>query len=46
MLIATAIFAAKNLSDWDGKRSPRAVAAVADTVDKAKFLVSTLEVKG
>ena len=45
MLIAAAIFAARALSDWDGKRSPKAVAAVANGVEKAQFLVSILEAK-
>ena len=43
--IAAAIFAARALTDWDGKRSPRAVAAVANGIEKAKFLVSILETK-
>jgi hypothetical protein len=41
--IAAAIFAARALTDWAGKRSPRLVAGVANAVEKAKFLVSTLE---
>ena len=45
MLIAAAIFAARALSDWDGKRSPRGVAAVANGIEKAQFLVSILEAK-
>jgi len=45
VLIAAAIFAARALADWDGKRSPRLVAGVANAVEKAKFLVSTLEAK-
>jgi hypothetical protein len=44
--IAASIFAARALSDWDGKRSPRAVAAVANALEKAQFLVSILEAKG
>jgi hypothetical protein len=44
--IAAAIFAARALTDWDGKRSPRLVATVSDAVKKAKFLVSTLEAEG
>ena len=43
--IAAAIFAARALTDWDGKRSPRLVASVYDAVEKAKLLVSTLEGK-
>lgn len=43
--IAAAIFAATALKDWDGKRSPRLVAGVANAIEKAKFLVSALEVK-
>jgi hypothetical protein len=46
ILIAAAIFAARALTDWDGKRSPRLVAGVANAVEKAKFLVSMLEAKG
>jgi len=46
IMIAAAIFAAKGLSDWDGKRSPRAVAAAANALEKAQFLVSVLEGKG
>ena len=46
VLIAAAIFAARALSDWDGKRSPRAVAAVANGIEKARLLVSILEAKG
>jgi hypothetical protein len=34
---------ARSLADWDGKRSPRAVASVGDAIDKAKFLVDELE---
>jgi hypothetical protein len=43
VLVATAILAARDLSDWDGKRSPRAVAAVANALEKAQFLVSILQ---
>ena len=45
--IAAAIFAARALAlaDWDGKRSPRLVASVYDAVEKAKFLVSTIDGK-
>jgi len=46
ILIAAAIFAARALADWDGKRSPRAVAAVANGIDKAKFLVAMFDAKG
>jgi len=45
VLIAAAIFAAKALGDWDGKRSPKAVAAVANGIEKAQFLVATFEAK-
>lgn len=45
IVIAAAIFAARALTDWDGKRSPRLVASVYDAVEKAKFLISTLEHK-
>jgi len=45
MLIAAAIFAARALSDWDGKRSPKAVAAVANGIEKAQLLVLILEAK-
>ena len=45
VLIAAAIFAARSLADWDGKRSPRAIAAVANGIEKAKFLASMLEAK-
>ena len=44
--IAAAIFAARALTDWDGKRSPRFMGSVYDAVEKAKFLVSMLETKG
>lgn len=45
--IAAAIFAARTLTDdWDGKRSPRLMAGVANAVEKAKLLVSTLEATG
>ena len=44
--LAAAIFAARALTDWDGKRSPRLVAGVANAIEKAKFLVLALEVKG
>jgi len=46
LLIAAAIFAARALTDWDGKRSPRAVAAIANGIEKANLLVSMLEAKG
>jgi len=39
-LIAAAIFAARALTDWDGKRSPRFGAGVANAIEKAKLLVS------
>ena|SRR5215813_6395138 len=42
LLIAAAIFAARALADWDGKRSPRAVAAIANALEKAQLLVSIL----
>jgi hypothetical protein len=45
-LIAAAIFAARALIDWDGKRSPRLVAGVSNAVEKAQFLVTVLEFKG
>ena len=41
--IAAANLAAGDLTDWDGKRSPRLVAGVANAVEKAKFIVSMLE---
>ena len=44
--IASAIFAARALTDWDGKRSPRAVAAIANGIEKARLLLSILEAKG
>ena len=40
---AAAIFAARSLADWDGKRSPRAVAAVSDAISKARFLLDLIE---
>ena len=46
ILIAAPTFAAIALTDWDGNRSPRLVAGVANAVEKAKFLVSMLEAKG
>ena len=46
VLIAAAIFAARALTDWDGKRSPKAVAGVANALEKARLLVSILEAKG
>ena len=45
VLIAAAIFAARALSDWDGKRSPRAVAAIAKAIEKANLLVSIVDAK-
>ena len=45
ILIAAAIFAARALTDWDGKRSPRLVAGIANAVENAKFLLSMLEGK-
>ena len=45
IMIAAAIFAARALTDWDGKRSPRLVGGVANAVEKAQFLVSMLEAK-
>ena len=44
--IAVAIFAARALSDWDGKRSPKAAAAVANGIEKAQLLVSIAEPTG
>ena len=44
IIIAAAIFAARDLSkDWNGGRSPRAIAAAANAIDKAKFLVEEIE---
>jgi len=45
LLIAAAIFAARALNDWDGKRSPKAVAAVVNGIEKAQLLVTTFEAK-
>jgi len=45
VLIAAAIFAARALTDWDGKRSPRLVAGVANALEKARYLVSMFEDK-
>lgn len=43
IVVAAAIFAARALSDWDGGRSPRAIAAANDAIAKAKFLVEEIE---
>lgn len=44
IVIAAAIFAARDLAqDWNGGRSPRAIAAAANAIEKAKFLVEELE---
>jgi hypothetical protein len=44
IVIAAAIFAARDLAkDWNGGRSPRAIAAAANAIDKAKFLVEEIE---
>ncbi len=45
IVMAAAIFAARSLSEWDGGRSPRAVAAASDAISKAKFLVEEIERK-
>ena len=45
IVMAAAIFAARSLSDWDGGRSPRAIAAASDAISKAKFLVEEIERK-
>jgi len=45
IVVAAAIFAARSLSDWDGGRSPRAIAAASDAISKAKFLVEEIERK-
>ena len=45
VLITAAIFAARALTDWDGKRSPRLVAAAANAIENAQFLVAVLEGK-
>jgi hypothetical protein len=38
IIIAAAIFAARDLAqDWNGGRSPRAIAAAANAIEKAKF---------
>ena len=43
ILIAAAIFAARALTDWDGKFAHRGWSlSVANAVEKAKFLVSML----
>jgi hypothetical protein len=44
IIIAAAIFAARDLAqEWNGGRSPRAIAAAANAIDKAKFLVGEIE---
>jgi hypothetical protein len=44
IIIAAAIFAARDLAnDWNGGRSPRAIAAAANAIDKAKFLVEEID---
>ena len=44
VIIAAAIFAARDLAnDWNGGRSPRAIAAAANAIEKAKFLVEEIE---
>ncbi len=44
VVVAAAIFAARDLAkDWNGGRSPRAIAAAANAIDKAKFLVEEIE---
>lgn len=44
IVIAAAIFAARDLAqDWNGGPSPRAIAAAANAIDKAKFLVEEIE---
>jgi len=45
IVMAAAIFAARSLSDWDGGRSPRAIAAASDAISKARFLVEEIERK-
>ena len=45
IVMAAAIFAARSLSDWDGGRSPRSIAAASDAISKAKFLVEEIERK-
>jgi len=45
IVMAAAIFAARSLSEWDGGRSPRAIAAASDAISKAKFLVEEIERK-
>jgi hypothetical protein len=45
IVIAAAIFAARSLSDWDGRRSPRAIAAAANAIERAQFLVDAIDRK-
>jgi hypothetical protein len=45
IVMAAAIFAARSLSDWEGGRSPRAIAAASDAISKAKFLIEEIERK-
>jgi len=45
IVMAAAIFAARSLSDWDGGRSPRAIAAASDAISKARFLIEEIERK-
>ena len=46
IVIAAAIFAARDLAtDWNGGRSPRAIAAAANAIEKAQFLVDAIERK-
>jgi len=43
VLLAAAVFAARALRDWDGKRSPKTVAAILNGIEKAQLLVATLD---
>ena len=45
IIIAAAIFAARDLANCDSLRSPRAVAAVHDAISKAQLLVDAIERK-
>jgi hypothetical protein len=46
IVIAAAIFAARDLANhWNGGRSPRAIAAAANAIEKGQFLVDAIERK-
>lgn len=45
LLIAASILAARKLTDWDGKLSPKLEAAISDAVSLAERILAKIDAK-